>query len=183
MADKAEQDMLNEEEANHEGEDVDELLTKHKADIDKLRGLLGGELPQPSSEFPYYDDVFLLRYILSFTSAEKAKVPVQKTLAWRRDPAVTPMLSKCDNNGLEWEQDKVMRTMQKYNANAILACRHDQAPVVVIRPALSNPGPVHSFPLPLARLCFSPMSPLLRCGCEAAGLRVRRLMYAVADVR
>ena len=41
MADKEEQDMLNEEEANHEGEDVDELLTKHKAEIDKLRGLLG----------------------------------------------------------------------------------------------------------------------------------------------
>jgi hypothetical protein len=78
------------------------------------------------------------------------------------------MLSKCDNNGLEWQQDKVMRTMEKYNANAILACRHDQAPVVVIRPALSNPGPVRSFSLPLP---------------ASAGLRVRRLMYAVADVR
>jgi hypothetical protein len=78
------------------------------------------------------------------------------------------MLSKCDNNGLEWQQDKVMRTMEKYNANAILACRHDQAPVVVIRPALSNPGPVPSFSLPLP---------------ASAGLRVRRLMYAVADVR
>lgn len=55
---------------------IDALLAEHAAAIAALRAALGAELPA------HWDDLFLLRYVLSFAEAERAAA-VRKALAWR----------------------------------------------------------------------------------------------------
>ena len=49
-------------------EKVNVLLKKHSSEISTLRGLVT-TLPGPGPEYPFWDDIFLLRYILSFKTA------------------------------------------------------------------------------------------------------------------
>jgi hypothetical protein len=55
---------------------VDALLTLHAPAIEALRAALASELP------PTWDEIHLLRYVLSFAEAERAAT-VRKALAWR----------------------------------------------------------------------------------------------------
>ena len=63
---------------------VDELLKKNADNIKKLRSLCDQELLALDKE--QYDDIFLLRYILTHKDEyEKAADCVNKTIVWRKE--------------------------------------------------------------------------------------------------
>jgi hypothetical protein len=57
---------------------LDELLKQHRAEIDSLSKLLQDVLG------PEYDDIWLLRYILSFKSAKEAEEACRFCIEWRK---------------------------------------------------------------------------------------------------
>ena len=70
---------------------VPALLEEHADGIAELRALLTKELapePLPASDGVVceYDDIFYLRYLLSFTTAAKAVAPVLACFAFRKEP-------------------------------------------------------------------------------------------------
>lgn len=135
---------LNIPEPEFEHGDIDELLVENKDEIAKLRKLLGSDLPKETTEFPYYDDIFLLRYILSFVKAEDSVERVKKTIAWRNDPKFKGMFEACGTDeGRAWEKNELVTTMQKYTAGGPVDCKKDGAPVIVIRPALGNASKIY----------------------------------------
>ena len=79
-ASKREEDMIQVAEPDYEGQDVDMLLERHKGDITKLKDLLGDELPAVEDKYPFFDDIWYLRYILSMKTAEGSVEPIRKTL-------------------------------------------------------------------------------------------------------
>lgn len=64
---------------------VELLLQKHKEEIAELRSLC----PQVTEQevYPYYDQIFFLRYILSFKTVPKARAAVEKKIAWDKENA------------------------------------------------------------------------------------------------
>ena len=67
------------------------LLEEHAENIAALRGLVAAELdpkPLPTSDgiACEYDDIFYLRYLLSFTTPKKAVAPVLACFEFREDP-------------------------------------------------------------------------------------------------
>ena len=69
---------------------------EHAVEIQKLQKLA----PTPNIIDPYikYDDIFYLRYILSFGSAEKAKDPVEYTFQFRSEKKFQQLAKKLANN-------------------------------------------------------------------------------------
>ena len=86
-------------EPDYNGYDVDELIETKRVQIEKLKDLLGDDLPKPTPNlFPYYDDIFYLRYILSFETAEASVEPIKETIKFRNHtPKFADMLKKVKN--------------------------------------------------------------------------------------
>ena len=87
---------------------VPTLLEEHAAEIKKLRGLVERKLapePVPSSDgiACEYDDIFYLRYILSFRTAEKAIGPVLTCFKFREDPKNRRISEMAKDNTIEKE--------------------------------------------------------------------------------
>jgi hypothetical protein len=55
---------------------LDDLLKQHRSEIEKLKGFLCDVLA------PEYDDIWMLRYILSFKTADAAQEPCKFTINW-----------------------------------------------------------------------------------------------------
>ena len=106
-------DIHNEAEPDAIHQNIDTLLAEHKAAIDELRQLLGDQLPKTDA-FPFYDDIWLLRYVLSFKTAAKALKPAQVTIEWRQGPQFAVFGPKCADQGAEWEKGEIVQTMLKY---------------------------------------------------------------------
>ena len=69
-----------------------DLFAQHSEALATLKDMLAGELPAKSEDDFLYDDLFLLRYVLSFE--RKGKLPkaakaIRETLAYRREHAET----------------------------------------------------------------------------------------------
>ena len=62
---------------------VDALLTEHGEAVGALRGLIGDALPSAQVDGVEFDDIFLLRYILSHKTAARAVTALRETLVWR----------------------------------------------------------------------------------------------------
>ena len=72
----------------HRIQSVASLLKCNRTEIDALKAAVQHAVPACGSDGVYlkYDDIFMLRYILSFGTAEKAKTAVLETLAFRSLP-------------------------------------------------------------------------------------------------
>jgi hypothetical protein len=66
---------------------LDGLLSAHADAITALRTALGSELPVAEKNSTVWDDIWLLRYVLSFDSLAKREESVRKCVAWRKDHA------------------------------------------------------------------------------------------------
>ena len=65
-------------------QDVSKLMKTHRVAVDELRGRLGAFDPVDPVGVPI-DDIFLLRFVLSWKDAAKAEAPLRAALAWRQD--------------------------------------------------------------------------------------------------
>ena len=110
-------------EPDYNGYDVDELIETKRVQIDKLKDLLGDDLPKPTPNlFPYYDDIFYLRYILSFETAEASVEPIKETIKFRHHtPKFADMLKKVKNE--TWEFGDTVRNIHyKYIIENVYIC-------------------------------------------------------------
>jgi hypothetical protein len=135
-ASKKEEDMTQVAEPDYESQDVDMLLERHKGDITKLKDLLGDELPAVEDKYPFFDDIWYLRYILSMKTAEGSVEPIRKTLQWRKEPKIIDMCEKIGNE--TWEETSICQTSFKYQVAGEIPAKVDNGPFVIIRPGKSN---------------------------------------------
>ena len=86
--------MLDTVEGSASTDDIPTLLEMHRTGIDALRALVQDHIPASGTDGVYlqYDDIFFLRYILSFSSPENAKNAVLKTFEYRAQPKTQAML-------------------------------------------------------------------------------------------
>jgi hypothetical protein len=86
---------------------IDQLLEDHRAEINDLRSRTNDLL---SSNPSFYDDIFLLRYVLTHSKKggmEIAADAVRKTVAWRKENSL--ILEKIASTGKAPYEDIMMR--------------------------------------------------------------------------
>jgi len=135
------EDVSNELEVDAIHANIDDLLKKHAADVAELRLSLGKDLPV-TKKFPYYDDIWLLRYILSFKTAKKALKPAQICIAWRKENQ--EFLDKCADDGAEFKKLDISVVSNKYQVAGLVDCLKDGGPFVVIRPSQGDPEAMYT---------------------------------------
>ncbi len=125
-------------EPDYNGYDVDELIVTKRVQIDKLKDLLGDDLPKPTPKiFPYYDDIFYLRYILSFETAEASVEPIKETIKFRHHtPKFADMLTKVKNG--KWEFEPIVDASLLFQVAGLSDAKIDHGPLVIIRPGKSK---------------------------------------------
>ena len=74
---------IGDDSALYKRQNIDELLTTHANAIVELRTAVQDLLPAAPVDGVAFDDIFLLRYILSFKQVDKATPPCRETLEWR----------------------------------------------------------------------------------------------------
>lgn len=81
--------------------DVPTLLAEHRESIDALKALVQDALPAADKDgvvsdgiWLKYDDIFFLRYILSFGTAAAGEEPVRKTIAYRSEEGNRELFTK-----------------------------------------------------------------------------------------
>jgi len=90
------------------------LLVEHGIEIEKLESLVAGELPEDRTDgiFAKYDDIFFLRYILSFGTADKAKEAVSMCLKFRAEPRWQTLIQQIKDN--TYEENDFVKEMEKW---------------------------------------------------------------------
>lgn len=76
--------------------DINKLISLHQTEIQKLQKLV----PPPQNDDPYckYDDLFYMRYIISFATAEKAQEFVEFTFQKRAEPSFLLLAQEISEN-------------------------------------------------------------------------------------
>jgi hypothetical protein len=122
-------------------ENVDELLATHAKAIAELRASLGSLLPPQTEGCTDWDDIWLLRYCLSFSLAAERVTAATKCLAWRKEHA--GMLADAQaGKEAPRHQDIVRLCVASYHTTGSKAGE----PFYVVRAGLSSP----KVPLPAA---------------------------------
>ena len=74
---------IGDDSALYKREKIADLLAEHSDEVEKLRDSVKEMLPSEPVDGVAFDNIFLLRYILSFKTAEQAVKPCRETLEWR----------------------------------------------------------------------------------------------------
>ena len=88
--------------------------------IDELRALVANNIPEGGTDGVYlqYDDLFFLRYILSFGTAQKAKTYVLECFEHRATPEFQEIARLCCDES--FKKDPVFNEMQKYQTAGVV---------------------------------------------------------------
>ena len=123
-------------------ENVDLLLETHREAIAELKSLCPEVREQP--EWPFFDDLFFLRFMLSFKTPEKAAANIKKCVEWRA--ANEDLLSKAPKNiwtdeALQGPFGHIFKEMAKYQVASAWdpSSINDGGFIVVIRGAMGSP--------------------------------------------
>ena len=99
--------------------DVAILLQENKSKILELKERVSTILPEPDNNgditdgiWLKYDDIFFLRYILSFNNIVDQEDAVRKTIAYRSNPENRDMIEKIYNGS--WSSGYLSKTLEKY---------------------------------------------------------------------
>lgn len=109
--------------------DIKKLLIRHKEDLVLLREACKDVLTEPE-----HDEIFLLRYLLSFKTVEKSEVSVRKGIEYRK---ANPWL-KCAKTGEDWEVD--VKARQYTCAGQDHGRKKDGGPIQYIRACIADPN-------------------------------------------
>jgi hypothetical protein len=125
-----------------DAENIDKLFELHKETVAATKALCPDVHPQ--AEFPYFDDLWFLRYVLSFKQADKAAEAIRKCLAWRAESAVLLAMHPKDPFHPEtWDgpMGHLFGRMAKYQVATVWTpdALADHGFVVILRGALSKP--------------------------------------------
>lgn len=113
-------DFMNQSEPEASTADVKTLLKEHAKQIDELQNLVADKMPKGNWDGVVckYDEIFFLRYILSFGTAEAAVDSVLKTFAYRKDPKYTDMIKEVFED--KWKDSALAEEMWKYDCAGIM---------------------------------------------------------------
>ncbi len=125
-----------------DAENVDLLLELHKDTLAATKALCPDIKPQ--ADFPYFDDLWFLRYVLSFKQADKAAEAIHKCVAWRKETAAVLSAAPKDLFGqetLEGPMGHIFETCAKYQVASVWTpeALADHGFAVLIRGALGRP--------------------------------------------
>ena len=132
--------------------DVAVLMKERRAEIDKLKAAVDDVLKtQPTTETgePWdgiwlkYDDIFFLRYILSFETAAKAEAHVRSCFQYRQTKEHQELSKLCfeknEHGRPKWEDQDLVKTMQKYQvADALPKAQKRGGFTVLIRGGMND---------------------------------------------
>jgi hypothetical protein len=66
---------------DYEHANIDELMVEWRSDIDQLKVMVQDVAPDQTDKYPYFDDLWFLRYVLSFGGANISSAnAVRKTI-------------------------------------------------------------------------------------------------------
>ena len=139
MPSKADE-MLNEIEGESKNIVVSELIVQHRAAIDELKALVAPVNPGAGDGvYCLYDDLFFLRYILSFNTAAKAQIAVEATIRHRALPASQAMIRSVKTG--EFIRSPVFAKMAKYQVAGPLPdeAQISGGPCILIRASMGDP--------------------------------------------
>ena len=115
------------------------LLKEHANEISLLKDLVEKIIPADRTDgiFCKYDNIFFLRYILSFGSASKAKEAVEYTLNFRKEPRWRKLIQQIKDD--TYEENDFVKEMQKWQvASEMEGITVSGGFCVVIRGGLSD---------------------------------------------
>ena len=115
------------------------LLKEHANEISLLKDLVESSIPADRTDgiFCKYDNIFFLRYILSFGSASKAKEAVEYTLNFRKKPRWRKLIQQIKDD--TYEENDFVKEMQKWQvASEMEGITVSGGFCVVIRGGLSD---------------------------------------------
>eukprot|EP01091_Cochliopodium_minus_P015445 TRINITY_DN5503_c0_g1_i1.p1 TRINITY_DN5503_c0_g1~~TRINITY_DN5503_c0_g1_i1.p1 ORF type:complete len:291 (+),score=67.81 TRINITY_DN5503_c0_g1_i1:106-978(+) len=107
---------------------IDDLMKKHLPRIKQLKFDLEDKLTEK------HDNIFLLRYCLSFSNNKDAEKAIRKALKFRKH---NPWLQLADTKGEEGIPYK--EVIDKYISTKVNLCKIDGGPVVIIRAGAGDP--------------------------------------------
>jgi hypothetical protein len=121
---------------------LDPLLEKHAEQIAALEAAVPALAAKDKTRFPFYDNVFLLRFVLSFPELEKAKAAVEATLAYRSTPAYAEMFASVAAG--TWREHRLMRLVKQYSVGGVMSGESTSAggPLVIVRGKYGDPAPM-----------------------------------------
>jgi hypothetical protein len=114
--------------------DLDELLAREAGAIAATRSALADELPRQETLVSAWDDVWLLRYVLSYKEEDKRVGAIRACMAWREEHAASLALSR---SGGATQKDAIIRRAICAN---IHACSELGEPLVITRAGLCTPS-------------------------------------------
>jgi len=94
---------------------ISSLLSEHSQEIQKLMTSVESSIPK-NSIYCKYDNIFFLRYILSFGTAEKAKDAVLECFAFRQEPRWVKLIQEIKDD--TYEENDFVKEMAKWQVAA-----------------------------------------------------------------
>ena len=94
------------------------LLVEHAAEIQKLKELVAASIPPSQTDGIYckYDDLFFLRYVLSFRTAAKAKEAVLACFTFRAQPRWQHLIQQIKDD--TYKSNDFVQEMEKWQVAA-----------------------------------------------------------------
>ena len=99
-------------------DNVAHLLEEHAGEISKLARLVQSKLPADRTDglFAKYDDIFFLRFVLSFGSADKAQAAVEECLEFRAKPRWRALIQQIRDE--TYEDNGFVQEMKRWQVAA-----------------------------------------------------------------
>jgi hypothetical protein len=159
---------------------IDTLLAKHTQQIADLRNRLGSALPST----PEYDEIFLLRYVLTWEKksgdwASNAEKAIRATVEWRTKNA--QVLADTRRTGVAPHEDKFL----KFQTTGYSGTLGGMEPLYIVRTGLCNvKGLMNSMPFDDVAdfLLFSKEVAYARCDMLTRKTRQLIKMVTVVDM-
>lgn len=113
--------VIDQMEGQGSSDSLDLLLTEHRSEIEALEKLVEDAIPESKSDglWMKYDDVFFLRYILSFGNAKAAESAVRNTFEYRSETSPHREMMKIVHED-KWKEQPLVREMQKWQVAGML---------------------------------------------------------------
>lgn len=118
---------------------ISELLSHHRTELDALRERVKDAIPASGDDGTgfRYDDIFLLRYVLSFGTADAAEPMVRETIEYRASEA-HQAISRAVADGT-WRDDPRLQMMTRFQCFSVLeGAQSNGGPLLTIRAGMSD---------------------------------------------
>ena len=120
---------------------VDSLIEQRSSEIAELlrsTKVKVGEALCDADDALVFDELFALRYLLSFKTVERAEERLAKALDWRKEPVNRELFSRSlvrslDTGDLSGLPPAVWRSRQSQCGTVATKLAHDGAPVTIVR--------------------------------------------------